>query len=280
MKRQEIFVLIMATVTVLMATKHCPAHVNLIGSDVGDGRLMIGYELSSGFSMPPEMGGIGLSVTLSNGVTVAGGQNVVSASPHFSVYPDYTWPDPSVYNIGDGHPLANSGEVGPVELPTSNFSISMGAPYLNDSTDPYEPDYSPFDFNLDASEDILDLRMFFGQWLMNNDPGPWGFTDEFLWYDFNNDYYVNLLDYTIMVDIDSVPTTITDLITLQLDFNGAESTEVTIDLDPLRGAEIGGSWYPPNNSPFDSPITLTVYAPEPTTLILLGLGGLMLRRQR
>ena len=55
--------------------------INLIATDIGNGQVAIGYEVTSGSEAPV---GIGLYATLTNGAIFS---NVVSASSYFPIYP-------------------------------------------------------------------------------------------------------------------------------------------------------------------------------------------------
>jgi hypothetical protein len=73
--------------------------LQLTASNLGNGQVAIGYEVTSGSDVPV---GIALNVTLTNGATFAG---VASASPYFPIYPSTLMIDPSgsVVDWGDSH---------------------------------------------------------------------------------------------------------------------------------------------------------------------------------
>ena len=249
--------------------------INITATDIGNGQLMIGYYTDDPLTAPPI--GISLGIELSNGVTVSGVSNVISISEYFPVYPDYAVMAPESYEIGLGHPLADTLGPNPIPSPTSTFSISMGAigeNYLfmppGDISDP-DYEYHPSDFTMDGVIDLDDLRVLTNDWLSATYPaGPL-----YLPSDLNSDGQVDMADYALfMGPASDAPLEVTNLITLQLEFGPVLDTEVTLLADEVRAFTLGAEMN------FIMPGPITVNVPEPATLALLGIGCLLLGKRR
>ncbi len=236
--------------------------IEINATDVGGGRVLIGYEVTSGTTLPVAFG---LNIQLNNQATF---DSVVSASSHFPIYPGSVIIQGGQI-VNDGHPNAASTYPGTLPgLGTSGVTVEMGVEGFPISLDGPEKPWR--DFNFDAELDNDDLAIFVSEWLVydpyNGDV------------DLDGDLDVDLIDYSLFVDnrYNAPPASLSNLILLQLNGNGAMSTNVTISLNAIRGGIVGsdGSY---SNVILDP---VTVIVPEPASIILLGLGGFVLRRKR
>lgn len=114
MKKTLAMLLVLALVAPAMA-------VTFTASDAGSGVLKIDYALSSG----EVLRGMALKLTRTSGdATVAAGADVTVAP--FNTFIDYAFSNPTGYDVGVGHPVANAAAAGVAALPASTFSISVG----------------------------------------------------------------------------------------------------------------------------------------------------------
>jgi hypothetical protein len=234
--------------------------IKINATDAGGGRLLVGYEVTSGTTLPV---GFGLNIQLNNQATFG---SVVSASTYFPIYPGSVQIQGGQI-VNDGSPIAAYTYPGTLPgLGSSGVTVEMGVegfPITLGSQDPR-------DFNFDAQINNSDLGIFVTDWL-EYDPyfAPTG--------DLDGDSDVDLVDYGLFVDnrYNAPPTSLSNLLLLQLNGNGAASTNVTISLNTTRGGIVGeGDSY--LNIILPDPVTVVV--PEPATLLLLGLGAVMVRK--
>jgi len=114
MKKTLAMLLVLALVAPAMA-------VTFTASDATGGVLKIDYTLSSG----EVLRGLALKLTRTSGdAVVAAGADVVVAP--FNTFIDYAFSNPTGYDVGIGHPVANPAAAGVATLPASAFSISVG----------------------------------------------------------------------------------------------------------------------------------------------------------
>ena len=102
----------------------CPALaiVNFSVTDIGSGQLRISYTTTAG----EQPRAITLVIDTGNpGVTVDSGTDHVSGHVAFNTFMDWAWGDPSTYQVGDGHGIANSAQAGEPMFPASRFSLSL-----------------------------------------------------------------------------------------------------------------------------------------------------------
>lgn len=216
--------------------------ITVTAEDAGNGRLRIGYQLTEGSALPV---GFGLDIMLSNGAVF---ETVVSASPYFPVYP--------------GSIVIENGEV-----------VDYGTPVA----EPIYPDTlgglgtSGATIEMGGGLGAEGMAEFVEGWL-SAEGGPFGVPG-----DLDMDGDVDFQDYSIMVEGSFTAPVEAPLILLQLDGMGADVTTVTITENMVRGGIVGENAMPLQLLPSD-PVTVVV--PEPATALLLGLGGLVLRKKK
>ena len=233
--------------------------VTITATDAGGGKLRIGYQ-TTGTLAPVAFA---LDIQLSNGATFS---NVTSLAQPFYYYPsrfrDFivttspNWEDPHYMPITAWNEPAALGGLG-----TSGITIEMAS-----MLDPYIAAGSNADFDADGVINIFDLTMFSEYWLIDGGMA-----------DLDGDGSVNFRDYAVLLDghFDPIPTS-GDLLLLQLNGTGIETTTANISLNLIRGgivlkdASLGNAILPTQ---------VTVIIPEPATLLILTLGGLLLRRK-
>ena len=246
-------------VFVLIGTTY--GDVTITATDAGGGKLRIGYQ-TTGALAPVAFA---LDIQLSNGATFS---NVTPLTQRFYYYPgkfrDYinptnpNWEDPHYLPVAPAYdPAALRG------LGTSGMTIEMAS-----MLDPYLAANSNADFDGDGIIDLMDSSIFSEQWLTNGGMA-----------DLDRDGSVNFRDYAVFLNghFDPIPTLSGDILLLQLNGNGAEMTTANISLNLIRGgivledASLGNTILPTQ---------VTVIVPEPATLLLLGLGSLILRKKK
>lgn len=248
--RQAIFLILIFILTGAVTA----GTIRITIEDAGNQRLRVGYEVTSGSTLPV---GFGLDITLSNQATF---QNVVSASSYFPIYPGTVVINPGTGEIADyGTPVVPGG------FGTSDVTIEMGV-----QGNPLHAPFDQRDFNADTMIDNLDLNIFVADWLMCDGP---------IFVDLNADDLVDFRDYGLFVDgrYDAPPTVMGELLLLELEDNGAITTTVSISENLIRGGIVNSK-----DAEFDVilPGPITVVVPEPAAFLLFGLGGLALKRKR
>jgi hypothetical protein len=239
--------------------------VTITATDAGGGKLRIGYQ-TTGTLAPVAFA---LDIQLSNGATFS---NVTPLTQPFYYYPsrfrDFinpqnpNWQDPYYMPITAWNEPAALGGLG-----TSGITIETAA-MLN----PYLATNSDADFDADGIIGTFDLDFFSADWLING-----GMADLY------SDGSVNFRDYAVFLDghFDPIPTS-GDLLLLQLNGTGIETTTANISLNLIRGgivledASLGNAILPTQ---------VTVIVPEPATLLLFTIacplgGGLFLRKRK
>lgn len=185
----------------------------IIAEDAGGARLRIGYEGAAAL-------GFGLNITLTNDATF---QTVVSTNQSFMIYPGTLCIDISGNFTDWGTPVAPSIDPDTLSgLGTSGVTIEMG----------YKPCFEMCsdhrDYNYDYVKDMKDLVLFLCSWLEPSEL-----------IDLSGDGFVNFADYGIFAEGHNAPNAppsgLDELILFQLSGNGADTTTVTISLNPARG---------------------------------------------
>ena len=246
---------------------------NLIATDIGNGQVAIGYEGADAQNLPA---GFGLNATLTNGATFS---NVVSSSSYFPIYPSTIIIEEYGAVTDWGTPVSPSSMPGSLGgIGTNGITLEMAA-----QLSPLEVGIDPQDardLNWDGWIDLFDMGIFVQEWLMTSDPMNPESTPGDLVADINWDFYVNMLDLSILVggtsdpNVPVPPLNLSQLMVLEIDLNGAANTTLTI-LDEAMYR--GGIVLSDGTAAYVVPVIIEI--PEPTTLLLLGIGGLVLRKK-
>jgi hypothetical protein len=114
---------ILAALLVLALGMPALAVVDITATDAGNQQLLISFTTSG--SPAPVVRGMALELTVTGGdVTTLPGDVLAS---DFNTYVDYAFSNPTGYDVGEGHPLAKTGQAGELTvLPSSHFSVSVG----------------------------------------------------------------------------------------------------------------------------------------------------------
>ena len=236
--------------------------VTITATDAGGGKLRIGYQ-TTGTLAPVAFA---LDIQLSNGATFS---NITSLAQPFYYYPsrfrDFivttnpNWEDPYYLPMSSWNDPAALGGLG-----TSGMTIEMAS-----MLDPYLTTGSNADLDYDGSVGIYDLEVFSCEWLCGGNN---------LTSDLDGDSFVDFQDYAVFLDghFDPVPMS-GDLLLLQLNGTGIETTTANISLNLIRGgivledALLGNAILPAQ---------VTVIVPEPASAVLIGAGLLFVRIRR
>ena len=218
--------------------------------DLGGSKVAIGYSASSTDCIPA---GFALKCTLSSGSISP--SSLLSSSAAFNLFPDYVFSNIDEYELGTGTPLAQSNGAGVLTDEAMSFSICMSAFLPHAVQTP-----SNADFNYDGFVNENDVLFMGNDWLTNF--GAYS--------DLNGDMLVNIRDFALLSEgLATTPQREDFLVVLQLP-QGLNSNNLIITADTLRGGAVA----------FNNPVDCTVlFVPEPASLLLLGLGGLMVRQK-
>jgi hypothetical protein len=235
--------------------------VTVTATDVGGGKLLIGYQTTVESTT---LMAFALDVQLTNGATFS---NVTSQSNIFTYYPgnfrDYINPANPDWGNPNYSPLAPHTDVSALGgLNTSGITIEMAS-----MLKPYVDFSSPADFDRDGMVGLPDVGYLSNEWL----------TGGAVKSDFDESGVVNFSDYAIFLEGHFNPAMSGNLVLLQINGNGAQSTTASISLNITRGGIVIGDGTIP---PFSLPGPVPIITPEPATIMLLGLGAAILRRKR
>ncbi len=114
MKKKLVMLLVLILVPPAMA-------VTFTASNPEFGVLKIDYNLAS----REVLRGLALKLTRTSGDATVHASGDVVVTP-FNTFIDYAFSNPTGYDVGVGHPIANPAAAGVATLPASTFSISVG----------------------------------------------------------------------------------------------------------------------------------------------------------
>jgi hypothetical protein len=236
------------------------AGFQLTAINLGDGKVAVGYSGADSLNVPV---GIAINASLTNGATFS---SVVSASSYFPIYPSTIALDMTTGIITSwGVPVSPVGYPGVwSSLGTSGITLEMAADVTYGEV---APDGLPaeLDLNYDGLVDLLDLSLLLENWLISGMEGVVG--------DINGDWNVNLQDLGMYADSSSIPTNLSGLVVLQIDLHGATGTTLYISTEnTYRGGIVFADGVVGAES-------ISLVIPEPATVLLLTLGGLLLRKK-
>lgn len=220
--------------------------IDLVAQDFGNGIVQVGYIRTSGDTTPTA---ISLEMSVTGAAVIVPLQSDVSVS-EFNFSPDY------VFDYQQpGHPFAQTYGVGVQEFPSETVSISMAYNFTPN-----------VDFDYDGNKNDNDIDLFIQDWLGMGYAGT----------DLNGDRIVNMADMALFNGTTAMPAaTIENLFTLSIQDFIPGQTQLIIDSDTLRG----GVFDSLGNEIMVNSLAITL-VPEPATLLLLGLGGFMLRKRK
>lgn len=118
MKKVLAALLVLAVVAPAMA-------VTITGSDLGDGKLRLTYDVPTG----EVLRGVALKLSNTDGAAIAGTAAVTAIDSFFDVFIDYAFDNSEGFTVTPrvGHPLADPAAAGVLDVfPASTFSLSMG----------------------------------------------------------------------------------------------------------------------------------------------------------
>ena len=252
MKRSFVIVTFLLFCTTLNASS-----ITIVAEDAGSGILRIGYQITEVTRSPVCFS---LDLSLDNNATF---ESIIYANPAFPIYPGSVTIDPAGVITDYGSPVAPADDIGAVgQLGDSAITIEMGVPLVPHQVDLEFPE--PRDINFDGLVDNMDMAVFVDDWL----------EDMAKFTDLNHDGFVNFADYAILVD-PAPPVPMSGvLLLLQLSGNPQTSTNVFLTDNLYRGCYLN------DGSPFDVSERISVVIPEPAMILLLTLGGIILRKSR
>jgi hypothetical protein len=249
------FLRLSCCIIIILSTSIYAGTIQLTATELGGGKIAIGYNVTSGGNVPI---GFGLNLTLSGGATFG---SVISTSSLFPLFPGTIVFDMHGNVTSWGSPVSPMGSPGTLgSLGTSDITIEM-------STDvAVQPAgyHDSRDLNRDGLIDYLDYNIFVENWLM---------ADYLVNGDFNGDSVVNMGDMALIASSESIPLNLSQLLIVQINSNGA--TNPTLHIVPettYRGGVVQADGVVFSVTP------ATLVIPEPTTILLLSLGGMVLRR--
>jgi hypothetical protein len=240
--------------------------ITVTATHLGDGIVQVGYSADGGV-VPMA---VALKVSIIGG-NISSPSDVMTGTSAFNVYPDYYFSNPGYLNSLPGdfalpgigaNPLADPSAAGTLNLgtPKSVFSVCMGAFADHDSSSYAE------DLDLDGQVNLNDLSMLTASWLYKDARLYEG--------DINGDRTVNIVDLALLNGAAMMPpSSSANLFTICIGGYVEGQTTLTLQLDTFRGGIAYSSENPVN---IILPETM-VLVPEPTAVLLLGFGAVLLR---